>query len=144
MKDRDFLRSITEIYEDDDVLVLNKPMGLAVKRGSGTTQHIDGMLGALRQGQPSMASVRAWLYTASTRIRPAVCWWRRRALPPRRWPKTFRTRAARKIYWALVAGVPKPKQGRVSTYLAKQQEEEDSYHAHRANTAGRTRRRIMP
>ena len=41
--------------------------------------------------------------------------------------KTFRTRSARKIYWALVVGVPKPKQGRVSTYLAKQEEEEDSY-----------------
>ena len=41
--------------------------------------------------------------------------------------KTFRTRSARKIYWALVAGVPKPQQGRISTFLAKQEVEEDSY-----------------
>jgi len=41
--------------------------------------------------------------------------------------KTFRTRSARKIYWALVAGVPKPKQGRISTFLAKQEVEEDSF-----------------
>ena len=41
--------------------------------------------------------------------------------------KTFRTRSARKIYWALVAGVPKPKQGRISTYLAKEEGEEDSF-----------------
>ncbi len=41
--------------------------------------------------------------------------------------KTFRSRSARKIYWALVVGVPKPKQGRVSTFLAKQEVEEDSY-----------------
>ena len=34
-------------------------------------------------------------------------------------PKTFRSRSARKIYWALVPGVPKPKQGRISTFLAK-------------------------
>jgi 23S rRNA pseudouridine955/2504/2580 synthase len=33
---------------------------------------------------------------------------------------SFRSRATRKIYWALVAGVPKPKQGRISTYLAKE------------------------
>jgi 23S rRNA pseudouridine955/2504/2580 synthase len=33
--------------------------------------------------------------------------------------KTFRSRAARKIYWALVAGVPRVPQGRISTYLAK-------------------------
>ena len=50
-KDRFFLKSIT-LYEDDDVMVLNKPMGLAVQGGSGTTRHIDGMLGALRGTHP--------------------------------------------------------------------------------------------
>src|SRR5258707_847998 len=40
--------------------------------------------------------------------------------------KTFRSRAARKIYWSLVAGVPKPRQGRISTYLAKDESEDDS------------------
>ncbi len=124
MKDRDFIRSIT-LFEDDDVMVLNKPMGLAVQGGSGTTQHIDGMLGALR-GQHADAQrprlvhrldkdTAGCLLVAKTRFAAAAL------------AKTFRTRAARKIYWALVAGVPKPKQGRVSTYLAKQQEEEDSY-----------------
>jgi 23S rRNA pseudouridine955/2504/2580 synthase len=38
----------------------------------------------------------------------------------------FRHRSARKIYWALVAGVPKPKQGRISTYLAKEEGEDDT------------------
>jgi 23S rRNA pseudouridine955/2504/2580 synthase len=124
MKDRDFIRSIT-LFEDDDVMVLNKPMGLAVQGGSGTTQHVDGMLGALR-GQHADAQrprlvhrldkdTAGCLLVAKTRFAAAAL------------AKTFRTRAARKIYWALVAGVPKPKQGRVSTYLAKQQEEEDSY-----------------
>src|SRR5215470_2385105 len=46
-KTRAFLKSIT-LYEDDDVLVLNKPMGLAVQGGSGTTRHVDGMLEVLR------------------------------------------------------------------------------------------------
>ncbi len=55
-KTRAFLKSIT-LYEDDDVLVLNKPMGLAVQGGSGTTRHIDGMLEVLRdrQGQKPRA-----------------------------------------------------------------------------------------
>src|SRR2546430_13994548 len=44
---RDLLKSIT-LYEDADVLVLDKPMGLAVQGGSGTTRHVDGMLEALR------------------------------------------------------------------------------------------------
>ena len=123
-KDRAFIKSIT-LYEDDDVLVLNKPMGLAVQGGSGTTQHIDGMLGALRGSHPDAQRSRlvhrldkdtaGCLLVAKTRFAAAAL------------AKTFRTRAARKIYWALVAGVPKPKQGRVSTFLAKQEVEEDSY-----------------
>jgi 23S rRNA pseudouridine955/2504/2580 synthase len=32
----------------------------------------------------------------------------------------FRSRSARKIYWAIVAGNPQPKQGRISCFLAKQ------------------------
>jgi 23S rRNA pseudouridine955/2504/2580 synthase len=123
-KDRAFIRSIT-LYEDDDVLVLNKPMGLAVQGGSGTTQHIDGMLGALRGSHPDAQRPRlvhrldkdtaGCLLVAKSRFAAAAL------------AKTFRTRSARKIYWALVAGVPKPKQGRISTFLAKQEVEEDSY-----------------
>jgi 23S rRNA pseudouridine955/2504/2580 synthase len=40
--------------------------------------------------------------------------------------KVFRSRSARKTYWALVAGVPKPRQGRISTFLAKEKREDDS------------------
>ena len=123
-KDRAFIRSIT-LYEDDDVLVLNKPMGLAVQGGSGTTRHLDGMLGALRGSHPDAQRPRlvhrldkdtaGCLLVAKTRFAAAAL------------AKTFRTRSARKIYWALVAGVPKPKQGRISTFLAKQEIEEDSF-----------------
>jgi pseudouridine synthase, RluA family len=123
-KDRAFIRSIT-LYEDDDVLVLNKPMGLVVQGGSGTTRHLDGMLGALRGSHPDAQRPRlvhrldkdtaGCLLVAKTRFAAAAL------------AKTFRTRSARKIYWALVAGVPKPKQGRISTFLAKQEIEEDSY-----------------
>jgi 23S rRNA pseudouridine955/2504/2580 synthase len=123
-KDRAYIRSIT-LYEDDDVLVLNKPMGLAVQGGSGTVRHLDGMLGALRGTHPDAQRPRlvhrldkdtaGCLLVAKTRFAAAAL------------GKTFRSRAARKIYWALVAGVPKPKQGRISTYLAKQEVEEDSF-----------------
>jgi len=121
-KDRAFLKSII-LFEDADVMVLNKPMGLAVQGGSGTTRHIDGMLGALRgpDGQRPRLVHRldkhtaGCLLVAKTRFAAAAL------------AKTFRSRSARKIYWALVAGVPKPAQGRISTYLAKQEVEEDSY-----------------
>ena len=121
-KDRAFLKSIN-LFEDADVMVLNKPMGLAVQGGSGTTRHIDGMLGALRgpDGQrPRLVhrldkDTAGSLLVAKTRFAAAAL------------AKTFRSRSARKVYWALVVGVPKPAQGRISTYLAKQEVEEDSF-----------------
>ena len=44
--DREAIRAMT-LFEDRDVIVLNKPYGLAVQGGSGTKRHIDGMLEAL-------------------------------------------------------------------------------------------------
>jgi 23S rRNA pseudouridine955/2504/2580 synthase len=121
-KTRDFLKSIT-LYEDADVLVLNKPMGLAVQGGSGTMRHLDGMLEVMRDAhgqRPRLVhrldkDTTGCLLVAKTRFAASAL------------AKTFRTRSARKIYWALVAGVPKPKQGRISTFLAKEEREDDSF-----------------
>jgi 23S rRNA pseudouridine955/2504/2580 synthase len=119
--DRDFLKSIT-LYEDKDVLIINKPMGLAVQGGSGTKRHVDGMLDALtgEDGQKPRLVHRldkdtaGCLVIAKTRFAASTM------------AKSFRSRTTRKIYWALVAGVPRVKQGRVSTYLAKEGDEGDS------------------
>lgn len=46
-KDAEFVQSLI-IYKDKDVIVLNKPSGLAVQGGSGLKRHLDGMLSALR------------------------------------------------------------------------------------------------
>jgi 23S rRNA pseudouridine955/2504/2580 synthase len=119
---REFLRSIT-LFEDDDVLVFNKPAGLAVQGGSGTVRHVDGMLDALRDraGQrPRLVhrldkDTAGCLLVAKTRFAASAL------------AKSFRSREARKIYWALVAGVPRVKQGRISTFLSKEEVERDSF-----------------
>jgi 23S rRNA pseudouridine955/2504/2580 synthase len=121
-KTRSFLQSIM-LFEDDDVLVLNKPMGLAVQGGSGTVKHVDGMLAVLRDrdGQrPRLVhrldkDTAGCLLVAKTRFAASAL------------AKTFRTRSAKKIYWALVAGVPRPKQGRISTFLAKEERDDESF-----------------
>jgi 23S rRNA pseudouridine955/2504/2580 synthase len=110
------------IFEDADVMVLNKPAGLAVQGGSGITKNVDQMLEAMRdqKGQKPRLVHRldretsGCLLIAKTRFAASAL------------TGSFRHRSARKIYWALVAGVPKPKQGRISTYLAKDESEEDS------------------
>ncbi|QCI68656.1 RluA family pseudouridine synthase [Phreatobacter stygius] len=116
-----FLTSIT-LYEDNDVLVFAKPAGLAVQGGSGTKKHLDGMLAVLtdEDGQrPRLVhrldkDTSGCILVAKSRFAAAAL------------AKTFRTRSARKIYWAVVAGVPKPRQGRVSTFLAKEEREDES------------------
>ncbi len=123
-QDRAFIKSIT-LYEDDDVMVLNKPMGLAVQGGSGTTRHIDGMLGGLRG--PGVDAQRPRLVHRLDKDTAGCLLVAKTRFAATALTKTFRSRAARKIYWALVAGVPKPRQGRISTYLAKQEVEDDSF-----------------
>lgn len=110
------------IYEDDDVLVLNKPAGLAVQGGSGMTRHIDQMLEVMRdsKGQKPRLVHRidretsGCLLIAKTRFAASYL------------TGAFRERSARKTYWALVPGLPKPKQGRISTFLAKEESEDDT------------------
>jgi len=102
------------LFEDKDLLVLNKPFGLATQGGSGQKRHIDGMLESLARGESRPVLVHRLdrdtsgvLLVAKTRRMAADL------------GEIFRSRQARKIYWALVEGVPKPAQGRVSLYLAK-------------------------
>ncbi|MCA3634716.1 MAG: RluA family pseudouridine synthase [Methylobacterium sp.] len=116
--DLEFLKSII-LYEDRDMMVLNKPHGLAVQGGSGTTRHVDGLLEVLRDkdGQKPRLVHRldkdtaGCLIIAKTRLAASTL------------AATFRSRAARKIYWALSSGVPRVKQGRISTWLAKGEDE---------------------
>ncbi|MBN8918539.1 MAG: RluA family pseudouridine synthase [Rhizobiales bacterium] len=118
-EDRAFIKSIT-LFEDKDVMVLNKPFGLAVQGGSGTYRHVDGLLEALkdRDGQKPRLVHRidkdtsGCLLIAKSRLAASVL------------AKSFRSREARKVYWAVVPGVPKPRQGRISTYLARDEDEE--------------------
>ncbi len=117
--ERAFLKSIT-LYEDKDILILNKPMGLAVQGGSGTKHHVDLLLESLRDAdgqKPRLVhrldkDTAGCLVIAKTRFAASTM------------AKSFRSRATRKIYWALVAGVPRVRQGRVSTYLAKEETSE--------------------
>ncbi|GGH25284.1 hypothetical protein GCM10007036_32310 [Alsobacter metallidurans] len=122
---RAYLKSIT-LYEDDDMLVIDKPMGLAVQGGSGMTNHVDKMLEALTdsKGQTPRLVHRldrdtsGCLVIAKTRFAASAL------------AKSFRSRDTRKTYWALVAGVPRVKQGRISTYLAKGEDEDGDAKMH--------------
>ncbi len=119
MRDREALEAMT-LHDDGTVLVLNKPAGLAVQGGPGLTRHVDGMLGALtsRDGQ------RPRLVHRLDRETSGVLLIAKTRLAAKSLAESFKERETRKIYWALVAGVPKPRQGRISTWLKKEEDPE--------------------
>jgi 23S rRNA pseudouridine955/2504/2580 synthase len=112
--DRDLIEGMI-LFEDECVLVLNKPYGIAVQGGTGTTRHIDGLLAGMadRFGErPRLVhrldrDTTGVLLVAKTRDAAAKL------------GRVFQTRSAAKTYWALVKGVPKPPQGKVEAALVK-------------------------
>ncbi|MEQ8249462.1 MAG: RluA family pseudouridine synthase [Alphaproteobacteria bacterium] len=103
------------LHRDDLLIVIDKPAGLAVQGGSGTTRHLDGLLDALRFDAPERPRLvhrldrdtSGVLVLARTRAAAAAV------------AAAFRDRAARKLYWALVRGVPDPEAGRIESTLEK-------------------------
>ncbi len=104
------------LYRDADVIVLDKPAGLAVQGGTGMADHhLDAMLDALRFD----ADERPRLVHRLDKDTSGVLLLGRNATATARLAAAFRSRTARKCYWALVARVPKPLTGRIDAPLAK-------------------------
>lgn len=104
------------LYRDDSAIVLNKPPGLATQGGTGTTEHVDGLLDAFfdeRLGRPRLVhrldkDTSGVLLVARTPGSAA------------KFSKSFAGRSAKKTYWAIIAGVPSIESGQIDLPLAKQ------------------------
>jgi len=103
------------IHRDRSAIVLNKPPGLATQGGSGTFEHVDGLLDAFAPEGPRPRLVHRLdkdtsgvLLVAATPGSAAF------------FSRRFSGRSARKIYWALVVGIPEIKDGLIELPLSKQ------------------------
>jgi 23S rRNA pseudouridine955/2504/2580 synthase len=103
------------LYRDNDVLAINKPAGLAVQGGTGLGRHLDGMLDALRFDGPE----RPRLVHRLDRDTSGVLLLARHARAAADLARAFRRRDCRKLYWAVVIGVPQRASGRIDLALAK-------------------------
>ena len=103
------------LYRDDWVIALNKPAGLAVQGGTRQHRHLDAMLEALRFEAPEAPR----LVHRLDRDTSGVLLLARSAPAARRLSAAFGSREARKIYWALVAGVPEQRRGYIDLPLVK-------------------------
>ncbi|MFN8721058.1 MAG: RluA family pseudouridine synthase [Rhodospirillales bacterium] len=113
-REAETLRALV-LHRDPDVLVIDKPYGLAVQGGTGTSKHLDAMLDALRFDAPE----RPRLVHRLDKDTSGVLVLARNAFAAQRLADAFRSRDTLKVYWAVVAGVPKPHRGRIDLPLAK-------------------------
>ena len=112
-KDADFIKSLI-LYQDKEMIVLNKPAGLAVQGGTKTTHHIDGMLDALKtNGERPRLVHRLDKETAGVLVLA------RSVKSAANLTKTFAQKTTHKIYWALVHGCPEKMQGVIEKPLLK-------------------------
>ena len=102
------------LYEDEEVLALNKPAGLAVQGGAKTSKHIDRLLSAWGEGLE-----RPRLVHRLDRDTSGVLVLGKSPAAAARLSGAFAKRRAQKTYWALVAGFPKPGEGVLDLPLAK-------------------------
>lgn len=104
------------IHQDSSVLVLNKPPGLATQGGSGVARHIDGLLEHLRFGKKQ----RPRLVHRLDRDTSGVLVVARTVPAAAALARSLAQRDAKKIYWALVKGVPKTMRGTIKAALVKE------------------------
>ncbi len=103
------------LYGDDEIVVVNKPPGLAVQGGTRIHRHLDAMLDALRLA----SGERPRLVHRLDKDTSGVLVLARGANAAARLGQAFRRRQVRKLYWALVAGRPRRAAGRIDLALAK-------------------------
>ena len=113
-RDAEFILSLV-IYKDDNIIVLNKPSGLAVQGGTNTSRHVDGMLEALRfelNEKPKLVH-RIDKDTSGVLVLARNRTWADRLT------KAFREHTLPKTYLALVKSCPKNPAGEIKAPLEK-------------------------
>lgn len=113
-KDAAMIRSCV-IYQDDHIIALNKPPGLPVQGGSGHTRHVDGLSEALQYDYDE----KPRLVHRLDKDTSGVLLLARTRMTAQALTAAMRHRKTRKIYWALVAGVPTPYLGEIKFGLVK-------------------------
>lgn len=112
--DHVFIRSLV-IYDDGEVLAINKPHGIATQGGTGQKKHIDGMLEALANDE----GVVPRLVHRLDKDTSGVLLLARSAKVARELGDAFKGRDVKKIYWAIVSPCPEMFDGTIKAPILK-------------------------
>lgn len=129
------------IHKDDAALVINKPAGLATQGGTKTESHVDGLLDALCYEMDS----RPKLVHRLDKDTSGALLLARTARSAGHFAKAFSSRTARKVYWAIVVGVPEIHDGFIDLPIGKQPGTggEKMYVDEKEGQSARTRYRVV-
>lgn len=117
--DGEAIRKMT-LFEDDRVLIINKPPGLSVQGGSNVPRHVDGMLEALRNKKGE----KPRLVHRLDRDTSGVLMIAKTRSAAQKLSESFRARETQKTYWALLKGMPPKVEGTIKSFLLKEQTED--------------------
>lgn len=115
VRNPDKLRALV-LYEDEDIVVLNKPAGLAVQGGTGLKENLDDSLMALSRD----GATKPKLVHRLDRETSGVLLIARSAFAATKLAQSFRTHETQKIYWAITRGVPPQDEGIIEAPLIKE------------------------
>lgn len=111
-----FLKSLI-LYEDHQIMVLNKPFGLAVQGGSRINYHLDGLLANLADENGHKPHLVHRLDKDTTGVMILA----KTANSAAKFAQGFKEHKIKKRYWAVVCGVPKISSGKIALNLEKGQ-----------------------
>lgn len=114
-KDIEFIRSLV-IFEDNHVVVLNKPAGLATQGGTKTHRHVDALLDGLKKNKND---ARPKLVHRLDKDTSGVLILAKTPEAARHLMNVFKGKDAQKTYIALTASVPIQKSGDIRAGLIK-------------------------
>lgn len=103
------------LYDDGEILAINKPAGIATQGGMNIERHIDGMLEALI----TKDGVKPRLVHRLDKDTSGVLLLARSADMARKLGKMFQGRDMRKIYWAITCPPPSDAEGEIKAPLIK-------------------------
>lgn len=113
-EDQEFIKSII-IYDDGDIIAINKPSGIPTQGGGKEKRHIDGMLEALKNSE----HVKPKLIHRLDKDTSGVMLLARNNDTIRHLGRQFKNRKVEKYYVALTSPAPELNEGTVSAPIGK-------------------------